>query len=115
RLLRSLQDVRPAEGGADLLVGIADVGDRLEFIEAEGQQAAHGVEAEQKPALHVRDARPERPVSLGPKRPLRRRTRGEHGVHVADEWHAMAPLAGAASAMQLRDQEIAETRLARLG
>jgi len=101
-LRRHRLDDRPAERRSDLFVGVADVGDAIEPVEAGSLQHFHREEAGQQPALHVGHARPARDVSVDRERSRRSGAVVEHRVHVS---HQQDP--GSAGTVEGADQEVA--------
>jgi len=88
-------DDRRAHGRADLLVGIGDVNQSTDRQPVGGPsvrsrqlaQRPDRVQAREEAALHVRDARSQRPPAVHSERPLRDGPRSEHRIHVPDEHH----------------------------
>ena len=78
----------PGERRADLLVGIAHVGDLLERVHAGVLQRVHREEPAQQARLHVGDAGPVRDRALDAERPFGGRAVVEHRVGVSDQQDA---------------------------
>ena len=102
---RELPDRGPGERRADLLVGIADVGDRVVGIGPRLPQGLHGLEAGQESALHVRCSGTVGERAHRAEGPRRRGALVEHGVHVPDQQHSRA-----IPAPRTADHQIAELR-----
>ena len=109
-LLRAPLDGRRGERRPDLLVGVADVGDRSEVPVPQLLQRAHRVEPRQEPALHVGDPWTVGHVALDPEPALGRGALREHGIHVPDQQDPAASTVGRHRPRQSRHDHVAEDR-----
>ena len=91
---------------ADLLVGVAHVGDALEAVDVRVAEHVHSEEPRQEPSLHVAHARSIGALPVDRERSLGRRPVVEHGVHVADHQHP-----GSAGAPERSHEQVTELRL----
>jgi len=101
-----LADDRSGEGRADLLVGVAHVGDRPEAVEADVSQDVCREEPGEETRLHIGDAGPPGDVAVHTERPHRHRAVVEDGVHVPDQQDV-----GSTRAVEPADQKVPEPRI----
>jgi hypothetical protein len=102
---RELPDDRSGVRRADLLIRVADVGDRAESVEAHVLQDLGREEPREEARLHVGHSRTARDVAVDPERALGRRAVVEDRVHVPDQQDVRS-----ARPPEPADQQIAEPR-----